>query len=100
MSLSDLTRESVLGAVAEHDRLGREAFLAEHGLAEACPTYSCMTGAGFDCKAIVGVAHGYATGRPLAAVEFTGGDARVGAAPRRVGFVVQETLAATGLDVG
>jgi hypothetical protein len=46
----------------------------------------------YDSKAIVGVAHGYATGRPLAAAEFTGGDATVGAALRRVGFVVQERL--------
>jgi hypothetical protein len=101
VSLSDLTRESVLAAVAEHDRLGREAFLAEHGFAEARSWLLVQDGRGYDSKAIVGVAHGYATGGPLAAAEFTGADATVGAALRRVGRVRRPgEVFATGLEVG
>lgn len=72
--------------MAEHDELGREAFLARHGFGEARAYVLVHEGRTYDSKAIVGVAHGYATGRSLASSEFSGGNATVAAALRRLGF--------------
>jgi 5-methylcytosine-specific restriction enzyme A len=88
MTLADITRDSVVRALDEFDRLGREAFLARHGFGEA-RTYLIVRDARlYDSKAIVGVAHGVATGRTLAAREFSGGDATVARLLTRLGFVV------------
>lgn len=78
---SDLTdRWAVDAALAEFDRLGRDAFLHQHGFGRA-RDYMLVTETGrYDSKAIFGVAIGYQHGTPLGAAEFSGG--RAGAAGR------------------
>lgn len=67
-------------ALAEFDRLGRDAFLDQYGFGRA-RDYVLVTETGrYDSKAIFGVAFGYQHGTPLEAAEFRGG--RVGAARR------------------
>ncbi|MFH8249477.1 hypothetical protein ACH3VR_03795 [Microbacterium sp. B2969] len=73
-------RSAVEQALAEFDRIGRDAFLHKYGFG-AAREYMLVTDGGFyDSKAIFGVAYGYQHGRCLGADEFSGG--RAGAAGR------------------
>jgi hypothetical protein len=59
-TLSDLTsRQAVLDAIAEFDRLGREAFLEKSGYGPARRCFLEYDGRLYGSKAIVGVAYGY-----------------------------------------
>ena len=73
MTLTDLTHQSVLDAIAEHDRIGRDAFLAKYHFGRARSYMVELDGRRYDSKAIAGAAHGHATGRPLPAADFSGG---------------------------
>lgn len=84
-----MTREAVLAAVGEYDRLGQDAFLDKYGFDRARAYVLVHDGKSYDSKAIVGAAHGFLPGeRPLAASEFSGGEATVGRLLRRLGFIV------------
>jgi predicted restriction endonuclease len=96
MPLSELTRDAVLAAGAEHDRLGREAFLAKYGFQPARTYLLEYEGRSYDSKAIAGVAHQYATGHVLTAAEFSGGFATVGRVLERLGFSVPSDGSPTG----
>ncbi len=91
MSLGDITsRAAVLEAIAEFDRLGREAFLFKYGFGQARQYYLDYNDRRYDSKAILGVAHGYqfpAEG-PLKAAEFSGGEQTVRAKLEELGFSV------------
>lgn len=91
MALSDITRDAVLAAMSEYDRLGQDEFLATYGFQGARAYRLIHNGTPYDSKAIVGVAHGYLPGdrRPLRADEFSGGEATVGRLLRRLGFTVE-----------
>jgi hypothetical protein len=90
-SLNDITREAVLAAIAEYDRLGQEEFLTLHGFDRARQYVLVHEGKRYDSKAIVGVAHGFLPGKAvLAASEFSGGRATVGQLLARLGFHVEE----------
>lgn len=95
MSLAQITREAVLAAVAEHDELGQQRFLATYGFKAATKYRLSYDGALYDSKAIVGVAHRHATGALLAAAEFNGG-APVISTLSRLGFQVVEIHPDTG----
>ena len=75
MSYSDITRDAVLRAMEEHDRVGTDRFLDLHGFGRSTKYLLRHEGHDYPSKAIVGVAHGYA--RPdlgaLASGEFGGG---------------------------
>ena len=81
-------REHVLAAIDEYDRLGQEEFLEKYHFGRARQYVLQHDGRGYDSKAVLGVAYGFATGRPLSAREFSGG--RYGAAKvlRGLGFTV------------
>jgi hypothetical protein len=80
--------QHVIAAIGEYDRLGQEEFLEKYHFGRARQYVLQYSGRGYDSKAILGVAYGHATGRPLSAQEFSGG--RFGAAKilRRLGFIV------------
>ena len=63
----------MLKAIAEYDRLGQSAFLTEHDHSEARRFRLVHEGKFYDSKAIVGVAHGYATGEFWSKGNFSGG---------------------------
>ncbi|WP_137725576.1 hypothetical protein [Prescottella subtropica] len=86
--LSALTHRSVLDAIAESDTLGRAAFLQRRGFAQAKNYRLVHEGRFYDSKAIVGVAHGYATGDFVDNTGFSGGLATVAECLSRLGFVV------------
>ena len=59
MALSDLTRNSVLQALAEFDGLGRDAFLDRYKFGKARGYFVVLNGHRYISKAIAGVAHAY-----------------------------------------
>ena len=84
MTLNHITRQAVLAAIAEYDRVGQQAFLSRYGFDPARLYTLVHDGRSYDSKAIVGAAHGF-----LAASQFSGGEATVGRLLRRLGFTVQ-----------
>ena len=62
MAVSDIRREHVLAAIAEFDKLGRKAFLEKYGFGPTRKNWISYDGRFYDTHAIVGVAHGFATG--------------------------------------
>lgn len=95
MALRDVTREAILAAIGEYDRLGQDRFLAQYGFDRARSYLLIHDGKAYDSKAIVGVAHGFLPGKqPLASNEFSGGEATVGRLLRRLGFTLETGQAA------
>ena len=94
MSLTDITsRQAILDAIAECDRLGRPAFLQRYGFRPARDYHLVEGGRVYDSKAIVGVAHKYqfpAHG-PLRATDFSGGFATVQRLLESLGFTLRVT---------
>jgi putative restriction endonuclease len=88
MGLADITREAVLEAVAEHDQLGDRAFHTTYGFGPARRYVLNLDGRTYGSKAIAGAAHRYATGVPLLAAEFSGGEATLVARLTSLGFDV------------
>lgn len=91
MDLTNVTAEGVVRAVAEFDRMGREAFLAQYGYRKARGYFLIYDGRRYDSKAVVGVAHGYdrPDDGPLQPHEFSGGDATVARLLESLGFDVE-----------
>lgn len=89
MSLADVTdANAVLAALAEFDRLGRDAFLKKYGFAQARDYFVEHNGRSYDSKAIAGAAHSHQHGTPLTASDFSGGDATVASRLESLGFQV------------
>jgi hypothetical protein len=90
MALSDIERVHILAAISEARSLGRDDFLDGYGFGRARSYFVVHEGRAFDSKAIVGVAHQHVspTAEPLAASDFSGGEATVGALLSRHGFDV------------
>jgi putative restriction endonuclease len=91
MALQDITRSTVLEAIAEFNDIGRDAFLSKYGFGPARSYFLEHDGQLFDSKAIIGAAHQYVPGGdgPLRPSEFSGGEATVATHLRRLGFAVQ-----------
>ena len=81
-------RPDVLAALEEYDEVGRDLFLMRHGFRPAREYVLRHDGRGYDSKAILGVAHGKATGRVAMWDEFTGGKDGAAKWLRKLGFQV------------
>jgi len=91
MSLSNITREAVIAAIAEYEEKGENAFLTEYGFEKARQYFLVHDGKEYPSKAIVGVAHKYISpdNKPLAASEFSGGKNTVEKRLKDLGFTVR-----------
>ncbi|MEV0402978.1 HNH endonuclease signature motif containing protein [Actinoallomurus sp. NPDC050550] len=99
MALSDITREAVLAAVAECDRMGRDAFLDKYGFRRALRYVLRYDGRLYDSKAIAGAAHGHLPGHaPLTVGDLSGGIGHAVTALERLGFEVISEPAAPRTD--
>lgn len=98
LGLADITADSVLEAVAEFDRLGRDAFLDFYGFKPAKEYFLILDGRWYDSKAICGAAHGYARTdlRALRSDEFSGGSRTVQRRLEELGFRVERLPGGTG----
>jgi hypothetical protein len=84
------SKQAVLAAMAEFDRLGRDAFLSQHGYGPARRYFLRVGDRHYDSKAIAGVAYGYqfpARGA-LKREEFSGGERTVKRVLERLGLQV------------
>ncbi|WP_205353018.1 hypothetical protein [Janibacter anophelis] len=95
VDFSRVTARDVHQAVAEFGRLGQDEFLTIHGFGRSRGYELVIDDRSYDSKAILGVAHRYATGSLAAAGDFSGG--RFGAAKvlQSLGFHVTEPTQAT-----
>jgi|SRR5450755_2451477 5-methylcytosine-specific restriction enzyme A len=82
-------RHHVRQAVAEYDQLGQDEFLARYGFGRALAYLLIVDGHAYDSKAVLGVAYGRATGRPLGPKDFSGGAAGAAGVLRSLGFEVR-----------
>jgi 5-methylcytosine-specific restriction enzyme A len=92
MGLGDLDDpRAVREAMAEFDRLGREAFLTRYGFGPARGYFVIEGGRRYDSKAIAGAAHGHQFPErgPLSPADFSGGERSVGVRLERLGFAVE-----------
>lgn len=89
MLRTDVTREDVLNAIREYDRLGADAFFAAHGYG-ASRTYELLwEGRRYPHKAILGTAYELSTGHRLAPGDFEGGKSGAVAVLGNLGFTVE-----------
>ncbi|MFI5532470.1 HNH endonuclease [Kitasatospora sp. NPDC051853] len=91
MSKGELTRESVLSAIDEYDRLGRDAFLSAYGFGKARDYVLVHEGRQYDSKAIAGAAHRYQHGTALKPTDFSGGTTAAVPWLERLGFTIRST---------
>jgi hypothetical protein len=87
---ADVTRDDVLRAIQEYDRLGPEQFFSEHGFGPSRSYELVWDERRYPHKAILGVAYEFATGQRLASGDFEGGKSGAVAVLRKLGFTIQD----------
>jgi hypothetical protein len=94
-TFSSVTRLHVLQALAEYDARGGEEFLDVYGFGPSRGYTLVHEGRSYDSKAILGVAHRFATGRLATSDDFHGGMQGGVAILRKRGFEVSEPASAS-----
>jgi hypothetical protein len=84
-----VARADVLRAIGEYDRLGADAFFAEHGFAPTTTYDLVWEERLYPPKALLGTAYELATGERLASSDFEGGKSGAVAVLGKLGFVVR-----------
>jgi hypothetical protein len=87
---ADVTRDDVLRAIQEYDRLGPGQFFSEHGFGPSRSYELVWDERRYPHKAILGVAYEFATGQRLASGDFEGGKSGAVAVLRKLGFTIQD----------
>jgi hypothetical protein len=89
VSWKDVSRDDVLRAIKEYDRLGPEKFFAEHGYGPSRTYELIWDKRHYPHKAILGTAHEFATGQRLASGDFEGGKSGAVSVLGKMGFDVE-----------
>jgi hypothetical protein len=84
-----VTRDDVLRAIQDYDRLGPKAFFAAHGFAPTTTYDLVWEERPYPPKAILGTAYEIATGQRLASGDFEGGKTGAVRVLGNLGFTVQ-----------
>ena len=84
-----VTRDDVLHAIQEYDRLGAQEFFAAHGFAPTTTYDLLWEERSYPPKAILGTAYELATGKRLASGDFEGGKSGAVKVLGQLGFTVQ-----------
>jgi hypothetical protein len=84
-----VTRDDVLRAIEEYDRLGPEAFFSAHGFAPTTTYDLLWDERRYPPKAILGTAYELATGQRLASGDFEGGKTGAVKVLGNLGFTVE-----------
>ena len=84
-----VTRDDVLHAIQEYDRLGAQEFFATHGFAPTTTYDLLWEERSYPPKAILGTAYELATGKRLASGDFEGGKSGAVKVLGQLGFSVQ-----------
>lgn len=85
-----VTRDDVLRAIKDYDRLGPEQFFSKHGFAPTTTYELAWEGRRYPPKAILGTAYEFATGERLGSTDFEGGKTGAVRVLGQLGFVVKE----------
>ncbi|GEM_PF-2870502 len=88
MALQEIDAGHVRMAARRIDEMGRDEALRAYGFRKATSYVAVIDGLRYDSKALVGIAHEFATGRALSADQFTGGKMQVVPVLERLGFPV------------
>jgi hypothetical protein len=84
-----VTRDDVVRAVQEYDRLGPAGFFSEHGFGPTTTYDLIFQERRYPPKAILGTAYELATGQRLASGDFEGGKSGAVRVLGKLGFTVQ-----------
>jgi hypothetical protein len=85
-----VTRDDVLRAIEDYDRLGPEQFFSEHGFGPS-RSYELVWGQRrYPHKAILGTAYELATDQRLGSGDFEGGKSGAVAVLRKLGFTIED----------
>ena len=86
----DVSRDDVMRAIQEYDRLGPDQFFAKHGFAPTTTYELIFNDRSYPPKALLGTAYEFATGRRLASGDFEGGKVGAVRVLGKLGFTVQQ----------
>jgi hypothetical protein len=92
-----VTRDDVLRAIREYDRLGPEAFFSAHGFGPTTTYDLIWDERRYPPKAILGTAYEFGTGRRLASGDFEGGRDGAVTVLGKLGFTVQHKPGPAGV---
>ena len=93
---NSVTRDHVLQAIKEYDRLGPDRFFAAHGFAPTMTYELVWQDRAYPPKAILGTAYEFATGGRLQSGDFEGGKTGAVRVLGKLGFTVREKQRPTG----
>lgn len=82
-------RADVMRAIQEYDRVGAQAFFADHGFGLSRSYELVWEQRRYPHKAILGTAYEFATGHRLASGDFEGGKAGAVAVLGKLGFTIE-----------
>jgi hypothetical protein len=85
-----VSRDDVVRAIQEYDRLGPDQFFAQHGFAPTTTYELVWNDRSYPPKALLGTAYEFATGRRLASGDFEGGKSGAVRVLGKLGFTVQQ----------
>lgn len=86
---ADVTRDDVVRAIREYDRLGPEPFFSEHGFGASRSNELVWDNRRYPHKAILGTAYELATGRRLRCGEFEGRRSGAVGVLEALGFTIE-----------
>jgi hypothetical protein len=86
---ANVSRDDVVRAIREYDRLGPQRFFSEHGFGPSRSYELIWDERHYPHKAILGTAYEFATGQRLGSADFEGGKAGAVAVLGKLGFNVQ-----------
>jgi hypothetical protein len=89
VSWKDVSRDDVVRAIKEYDKLGPEKFFSEHGYGPSRTYELVWDKRHYPHKAILGTAYEFATGQRLASGDFEGGKSGAVSVLGKMGFDVQ-----------
>jgi hypothetical protein len=87
-----VTRDHVLRAIQEYDRLGPDQFYSEHGFAPTTTYELVWNKRRYPPKAVLGTAYEFATGKRLASGDFEGGKTGAVRVLAELGFTIKKKL--------
>jgi hypothetical protein len=96
VSWTDVSRDDVVRAIKEYDRLGPEKFFSEHGYGPSRTYELVWDKRHYPHKAILGTAYEFATGQRLASGDFEGGKSGAVSVLGKMGFDVEPLQRSAG----
>ena len=88
-----VTRDNVLRAISEYDRLGPEQFFARHGFGPTTTYDLVLDKRRYPPKALLGAAYEFATGKRLDSADFEGGKSGAVKVLEDLGFSIKKKAA-------